>query len=295
MLNWTQMLTKFCLFLFALLSLTAHSAELQLREVESPAQTNATVNQPNQLPQSRITYSKGNIKSAWLVDPTDRYRHGVLGDALEAGGLVVEKRDGGRLHMALPANRVFEDLQPRLVDLDGDGQSEIIVVESDRALGASLAVYGLVDGKLAKRAATPFIGLANRWLNPLGAGDFDGDGRLDIALVETPHIGGILRLYHFDTPNLKLFAEYYGVSTHRIGSTELGLGRVVSARPRDLMLVPDQSRKVLMLLEFRNDEFNVLAKKRLPASLGSSLNAIESGLWRFRLIDGRNFVIQLVR
>jgi len=61
--------------------------------------------------------------------------------------------------------------------------------------------------------------LPNRWLNPLGVGDFDGDGRLDIALVATPHIGGRLRLYRYQPGRLTLFAERSGVSTHRIGST----------------------------------------------------------------------------
>ncbi len=40
--------------------------------------------------------------------------------------------------------------------------------------------------------------------------------------------------------NLSLFAEYPGISTHRMGSTELGLGRVASVKPRDQLLVPDQ-------------------------------------------------------
>ena len=30
---------------------------------------------------------------------------------------------------------------------------------------------------------SPSIGLAYRWLNPIGAGDFDADGEMDIAVV----------------------------------------------------------------------------------------------------------------
>ena len=131
------------LFLFccAFLSLPAHSVELQLREVASVQQKNDIKTHPNQLPQSRVAYANGKITSAWLVNPTDRYRHGVLGDVLEAAGLVVEKKGGDRSYVELPANRVFEDLQPRLVDLDGDGQSEIIVVESDSFKGG---VFGCI-------------------------------------------------------------------------------------------------------------------------------------------------------
>ena len=69
----------------------------------------------------------------------------------------------------------------------------------------------------------------------------------------------------------------------------------MSAKPRDLMLVPDQSRKMLLLLEFRNNEIELLAKKRLPGVLGSSLVLVEYGLWGFQLVDGRHFVIELIR
>jgi hypothetical protein len=49
----------------------------------------------------------------------------------------------------LPETEVFEDLAPRLADLDGDGKAEIIVVQSHRDLGARLAVYGLTpDGPM---------------------------------------------------------------------------------------------------------------------------------------------------
>ncbi len=105
--------------------------------------------------------------------PTDRYPHGVLGDELEWGALILELDSGTRV-LRLPANRVFEDTAPRLVDLEGDGAPEVVVVESDASAGARLAVYD-ADGLVA---ATPFIGTRFRWLAPVGAADLDGDGRV---------------------------------------------------------------------------------------------------------------------
>jgi hypothetical protein len=32
-------------------------------------------------------YASGNIRAAWYSAPTTRYDHGVLGDAIEGGGL----------------------------------------------------------------------------------------------------------------------------------------------------------------------------------------------------------------
>ena len=45
---------------------------------------------------ARIAEGPREVARAWLADPTSRYDHGVLGDAIEAGSLVVERRDGRR-------------------------------------------------------------------------------------------------------------------------------------------------------------------------------------------------------
>jgi len=68
---------------------------------------------------------------AAYADPTTRYDHGILGDAIEHGALVMDTDAGRRLKLTLPQNRVFEDTAPRLVDVDGDSAAEVIVVETD--------------------------------------------------------------------------------------------------------------------------------------------------------------------
>lgn len=81
------------------------------------------------------------ILQADLVDPTGRYDHAVLGDALEWGGLRLVVGDR-TVTLTLPENRFFEDVEARLADVTGDGAPEVIVVETDLAQGASLALYG---------------------------------------------------------------------------------------------------------------------------------------------------------
>jgi hypothetical protein len=148
----------------------ALSIGLKIHAAGPPSIDISAASRPDQLPQSRVARGNRNIITAWYAGPTDRYRHGVLGDRLEASRLVVETTEGKRLHIDLPPARVFEDLEPRLADLNGDNRDELIVVESDMDAGASLAVYGIVTGRLVRMAATPFLGEPNRWLNPPGCG-----------------------------------------------------------------------------------------------------------------------------
>lgn len=248
---------------------------------------------PDQLPHSMPSRGQGTIAYAWLAAPTARYAHGVLGDSLEAARLAVRTRQGHDIGFDLPSHRVFEDLTVRLVDLDADGTEEMVVVESDRTLGASLAVYGLDANRIAARARSPFIGVANRWLNPVGAGDFDGDGRLELALVRTPHIGGVLEIYRFLEPNLQRLASRTGYSTHAIGSTELALAAVIVGSKRDLILLPDQDRSQLVLVGLRDAKITELARTQLAGRVVSALHATGARTFAFRATDGRSYQVQV--
>jgi hypothetical protein len=166
--------------------------------------------------------SPASITAAEFAAPTTRYAHGVLGDAVEWGELRLTidpcvdcglALPAATLRIVLPRRRVFEDLAPRLADADGDGFTDVIVVETDIRRGASLAVYG--SG--GKRAATPFIGQRNRWLAPVGVADLDGDGRVEIAYVETPHLGKVLKIVRLEGDRLVAVAMRAGLTNHRIG------------------------------------------------------------------------------
>ncbi len=176
-------------------------------------------------------------------DPTTRYAHGVLGDAIEWGSLTI--RDTGKVrHVRLPNDRVFEDIAPRLWDVTGDGIAEIVVIETQRDLGAQLAVYDRLGHKLG---ATPHIGRSNRWLAPIGAADLDGDGRIEIAYIDRPHLAKLLKIWRYEAGELSLIAERTGFTNHRIGDDyitggirDCGAGPeliVVSANWEDIMQV----------------------------------------------------------
>lgn len=160
------------------------------------------------------------ISVARYSDPTTRYDHGVLGDAVEWGTLELSLSDGTTRRFILPDTLVFEDTAPRLVDLDADGSPEVIVVESSLTLGARLVVYG-PTGRLAM---TDHIGRKNRWLAPVGAADFTGDGRSEIAMVVTPHLAGKLVLLAYNGSSLSEIASTDGLTNHRIGDPDIAGG-----------------------------------------------------------------------
>lgn len=163
---------------------------------------------------------RGTVTAARLVQPTDRYNHAILGDALEWGGMVVTQHyqniigpQEDTVEITLPQNRVFEDVEARVADLDGNGKAEVLVVETDVARGASLAVYD-VTGRVT---ATPFIGQTRRWLAPLGVGDLDGGGLPEIAYVDRPHLLRELVIVQYRGRKLQEVARIKGLTNHRIG------------------------------------------------------------------------------
>ena len=163
------------------------------------------------------------IVGAELAEPTDRYDHGVLGDAIEYGALKLDLLDmpqgplGATVRRSvtfrLPKARVFEDLAPRLADVTGDGAPEVLVVETGLDDGAQLAVY-TAAGKLV---ATPPLGAPHRWLAPLGAADLDRDGKIEIAYIDRPHVARTLVVWRFDRGRLIRVAAAPGLTAHRIG------------------------------------------------------------------------------
>jgi len=158
------------------------------------------------------------IVSAAFSGPTQAYAHCILGDCVEFSALeIVSRTQRGTLvsRSTQLASQpfVFEDISPRLWDITGDGAPEVVVVLTSFTRGASLVVFG-VEGIIAQ---TPYIGRTNRWLAPVGAADFDGDGRIEVAFIDRPHLAKILRVFEWNGTELVLDAELDGLTNHRIG------------------------------------------------------------------------------
>ncbi len=240
---------------------------------------------PFAIPDGRVTVGARNIREAWLTRPTRRYDHAVLGDDIEAGGLAVSDAGGRRVETILPEREVFEDRMARLLDLDGDGRDEIIVVHTYRDRGAALAVYGLFGRReterLVRLAESAPIGQPKRWLNPAAAGDFDGDGRLEIAWVETPHINGVLKIARLEGTGerrrLALLAQARGFSNHERGSRILQ--QAVSfdwdGDGRADVILPDAVRKAILAVRLVNGQLETVARMPIDGVIDSPIVAAD--------------------
>ncbi len=252
---------------------------VSLDRLPEATETARSDRRPAMLPDGVVARGTGTLRAAWLTGPTRRYDHGVLGDDIEASGITVELAGGEIMSLELAPEAVFEDRVPRLVDLDGDGSDEVLVVKSHRDSGAALALVAPAGGRLAVIAEGEPIGQPYRWLNPVGVGDFDGDGRIETAHVETPHIGGTLVLSRLIGGRLVSVRRVGGFSNHRMGSRELGLSMVLDADGDGVpdLAVPDDSRTSLRIVSFAGGRFRELARIDLGAEITSSLRRAKLG------------------
>lgn len=203
------------------------------------------------LPEGLVSVNSDSTLFAQYAQPTSRYRHGILGDVIEAGQLVVAWRDSTYC-VTLDDEYVFEDLVPRLIDVDGDGRVEIITIRTHVARGAGIAIYRIGAGGLQEYAQVAEVGRSSRWLNIAAVYDLDGDGTVELAWVQTPHIGGILRVARIEPGELTVLAEAQQYSNHAIGERNLRLSVVTDRDDVVTLWLPTQDRTAIEGFAFNN-------------------------------------------
>jgi len=226
--------------------------------------------------------------SAWPVsasyaEPTNRYDHNIMGRIRGWSSLEVDvapcstcNSDVSKIRIDQPQSRVFEDFAPRLWDITGDGRPEIVVVESDLSMGSRLAVWEVTDdtggASLRRLATTAYLGTKFRWLAPIGATDFDGDGMIEIAYVEKPHLDRVLRLVRLDGNRLANVASLAGVTNHAIGQEQVeSLVRTCDGVPEIIALSGDGQHVLAITWDNRGltpRQIGEATGQQLPAGLG---------------------------
>lgn len=232
----------------------------------------------------------GAIVEVWLAEPTTRYPHFVLGSRYEAGSLCARMRDGRVLELALPETSVFEDRQPRLADLTGQGTEQIIVIRSRLDRGAAVAVVEATPSGLRIVAETPPTGRAHTWLNIAGIADFTGTGRPAIAFVELPHAVGRLSLWQLRNGKLVPLVSVDDASNHVNGSRELGLSAVADFDGDGIvdLAIPSFDRRALRFLSFAGGKVKEIGRValRVRAATSFTINRASATTVAVGLEDG---------
>jgi hypothetical protein len=215
-----------------------------------------------------------------------RYRHGVLGDAVEATRVLwLERHDLNVLRaLDLPPPHVFEDIAPRPVALPG--RPGVIGLLSVRAGpdGGQLALLSADPAQPTRLQLTALgepVGGFHRWLSPTT------DGR-QIAAVHTPHIGGVLHVYRQEGQALTRRRLQADVSTHAIGSRETDLAVWLQGR----LLLPSQDGRRLRLVNPDQDWADERALP-LPARVVQTTALADASAWAGLLADGRVMLAEL--
>ncbi|MEP6067259.1 MAG: VCBS repeat-containing protein [Paracoccaceae bacterium] len=226
-----------------------------------------------------VTSDDPRIERVCFVDEPGhpKYGHEVLGDTPEWDVLEVHWSQGSAPEGAASVtresqkNHVFEDIAPRLVDVDGKPGSEIVVVRSSFSKGAQLVVYGVRDGALKILAETPYIGTRNRWLAPAVIADLDGDGHVELAFVDRPHLAKTLRVWRFQNDTLTPVSSMSGVTNHRIGEAFITGGLRICADGPEIVTADARWRQVVAI-QLKNDtlisrELGPFSVKKMKAVL----------------------------
>ena len=159
--------------------------------------------------------------------------------------------EGQFKELQLPDNQVFEDITPRLVDVDGDDTPELICIRTDVNLGGGVAIYRLTETGMEEYAFVREIGTVFRWLNIAAVYDLDQDGNIDLAWVETPHIGGVLKVGRIREGEIMVDAEHPFVTNHAIGERNLCGSALDETRQ---LIMSSQSRTKVVYVTYENGE-----------------------------------------
>ncbi len=222
------------------------------------------------------TSHDGEGQVAILAGPDrTRYRHGVLGDDIEATSLALLDRHNLRAlaQLDLPSPYVFEDIAPRPIAWRG-GRALLTVRSGPQ--GAQLAVVARSGSNTQLELAalgTP-LGRPQRWLSPTTDG-------VRLMAVHTPHIGGVVHRYLADGKVLPSEVAAVDVANHINGQRDLD----ISAWVGSTWVAPAQDRRSLRFFDMN---------ARQPVSRDVKLDLAATAL-RSLQRDGRAGVAALLQ
>ena len=227
------------------------------------------------LPDGYLLAAGGN-RLLFLTGPTDRYRHAIMGDSMEASGVaLIDTAATLRVQrlLEIPAPGVVEGRLPIWADMDGDGEGEIILTVSDPESGARIVAYTSAGRQLA---VSPAVGRGFRWRHQIAVAPFGVNDELELAEVLTPHLGGVVQFYRLRGDRLEIVARLPGYSSHQIGSPNLDMAVAgdFDADGRVELLVPEQSYRRLAAIRRTPEGADAVWALELGARLSSNIATV---------------------
>lgn len=212
---------------------------------------------------------------AVLTQPTQRYRHGILGDEIEAGAVTLLRQDDlstiATLTVAAPA--VIEQL--RVQPFPAAGPYGMLITRSTPSRGAGVQAVALERGALTVVASAAPMGSGEPWLNLFAA---SGD---HAYAVRTPDNHGPLERYVLDGSELHVAHFALDVTNHRLGSRNLDLGILLPPPPgapdRDLLALPAFDLGSVRIVACHASSCTPVLALALDAPLSSNLAAAWRG------------------
>lgn len=207
---------------------------------------------------------------AILSQPTQRYRHGVLGDEIEAGAVTL-LRQTDLVPIAtytVPPPAVIE--QRRVQPFAAAGAYGMLVTRSSPTEGAGIEALAQRGRKLTVVAAAPPIGIPDRWSNLFAA-----DGRLAFA-VRTPDLGGPLEVFRLLAGSLRVSRYALDVTNHQLGSRNLDLAVLLpppATGSVDVLALPTRDLATVQIVACGAASCIAEAQLSLEAPLSSNLAA----------------------
>jgi len=219
---------------------------------------------------------------AVLSEPTQRYRHGTLGDEVEAAALTLLRLPDltplATWRPAAPA--VIEARRP--TPWHADGATGLHVTVSDEASGARLVSLVWDGSALKVLASGEPLGASQRWLHLIGA---NGPR---VYAVHEPRAGGPLVRYELSALELppadatsddapaRLVAAAFDLElvSHVDGERLLDRAALLGSLPdgADLLLVPRRHQRSLVWLRCDDAGCSEIAEVKLPAALATNLS-----------------------
>ena len=179
--------------------------------------------QINALFDSRVLVDKDG-RLLVLTGPAN-YAHGALGDKIEATSITLLRSDPD-VHIIrtiqLPPGTVFEGLYPLWLDLDSDGEMEIVITlcNNSDGEGARIVVLNEHGTILSKGHLSP-----GGWRHQLAAIPMSENRSWQIADIQKPHVQKIVYFYEYALGNLEVVGSKKGYSSHMYPSRNLDMTR----------------------------------------------------------------------